>query len=211
MLAAAGLPILGRYLLLPAALLAVFCGAGAFGWRDLPPTTRGAGAGGAPRPCSVASSRSPPRRSTGSTDLRSAMDTQREILADLHAIAHDDRRCRPVAVPNHRPVPHLALWLDDRPGEIVIAPGPSRGAYIDPASERVARNFIARPTRPGGTRRRGAAGPRTRRSRATAPGCVDARLLKKVDRAPSVEVGLRGLPHLTDSGRATRMRPPVTA
>src|SRR5262249_50555134 len=35
-LAAAGLPILGRYLLLPAAILAVFCGAGAFGWLTLP-------------------------------------------------------------------------------------------------------------------------------------------------------------------------------
>src|SRR3954470_5808108 len=35
-LAVAGLPILGRYLLLPAALLAVFAGAGAFGWLKLP-------------------------------------------------------------------------------------------------------------------------------------------------------------------------------
>ena len=35
-LAAAGLPILGRYLLLPATLLAIFCGAGAFGWALLP-------------------------------------------------------------------------------------------------------------------------------------------------------------------------------
>ncbi len=35
-LAAAGLPILGRYLLLPAAILAIFCGAGAFGWLELP-------------------------------------------------------------------------------------------------------------------------------------------------------------------------------
>ena len=35
-LAAAGLPILGRYLLLPAAILAIFCGAGAFGWLQLP-------------------------------------------------------------------------------------------------------------------------------------------------------------------------------
>ena len=45
-LAAAGLPILGRYLLLPAALLAVFCGAGAFGWlRARRATTPGAAAG----------------------------------------------------------------------------------------------------------------------------------------------------------------------
>ena len=36
-LAAAGLPILGRYLLLPATLLAIFCGAGVFGWLQLPP------------------------------------------------------------------------------------------------------------------------------------------------------------------------------
>ena len=35
-LAAAGLPILGRYLLLPAAIGAILCGAGAFGWRTLP-------------------------------------------------------------------------------------------------------------------------------------------------------------------------------
>ena len=35
-LAAAGLPILGRYLLAPATILALFCGAGAFGWAELP-------------------------------------------------------------------------------------------------------------------------------------------------------------------------------
>ena len=35
-LAASGLPILGRYLLLPAAIGAILCGAGAFGWRSLP-------------------------------------------------------------------------------------------------------------------------------------------------------------------------------
>ena len=36
MLAAAGLPILGRYLLLPATIGAILCGAGAFGWMALP-------------------------------------------------------------------------------------------------------------------------------------------------------------------------------
>ena len=44
-LAAAGLPILGRYLLLPAALLAIFCGAGAFGWALLPRGDRAAALG----------------------------------------------------------------------------------------------------------------------------------------------------------------------
>ena len=35
-LAATGLPILGRYLLLPATIGAILCGAGAFGWMELP-------------------------------------------------------------------------------------------------------------------------------------------------------------------------------
>ena len=45
-LAAAGLPILGRYLLLPAAILAIFCGPGAFGWlRAVAAAIRGAACG----------------------------------------------------------------------------------------------------------------------------------------------------------------------
>jgi len=37
LLAVAGLPILGRYLLLPASIGAILCGAGVFGWRELEP------------------------------------------------------------------------------------------------------------------------------------------------------------------------------
>ncbi len=66
-LAAAGLPILGRYLLLPAALLAVFAGAGVFGWRTLAADHPGAPAGrSSARRSSSPSPSSPPPRSTGS-------------------------------------------------------------------------------------------------------------------------------------------------
>ena len=149
-LAAAGLPILGRYLLLPAALLAVFCGAGAFGWLRLAPghpwRARWAAIGGAILALFVAFA---PGQADRIADLRAAMGTQSEILADLHDIS-DQIPCRPVAVPNHRPVPHVALWTGIPPREIVSAQlgQPERGSYIDPANERVQRNFTLDPSDP---------------------------------------------------------------
>jgi hypothetical protein len=148
-LAAAGLPILGRYLLLPAALLAVFAGAGVFGWRTLgdhPWRTRWATIGAALIVAFVAFT---PSQVNRIENLRSSMHTQADILADLHAIS-DEIACEPVAVPNHRPVPHIALWTGIRPAEIVSAQleQPTRGSYIDPASERVERNFTLDPRDP---------------------------------------------------------------
>ena len=149
-LAAAGLPILGRYLLLPAALLAVFCGAGVFGWLALPRDhawrTRWAAIGGLVLASFVVFAPGQADRISG---LRASMGTQADILADLHAIS-DDVACRPVAVPNHRPVPHVALWTGIPPGEIVSAQleQPTRGTYIDPANERVLRNFTLDPRDP---------------------------------------------------------------
>ena len=149
-LAAAGLPILGRYLLLPAALLAVFCGAGAFGWLTLPREHAWRGRWGAIGVAVLGAFVAfAPGQASRISDLRASMGTQSEILADLHAITHDVS-CRPVAVPNHRPVPHVALWTGIAPEQIVSAQleRPGRGAYIDPASERVLRNFTLDPRDP---------------------------------------------------------------
>jgi hypothetical protein len=149
-LAAAGLPILGRYLLVPAAILAVFCGAGVFGWLRMPPDDRWRGRwaaiGGVVLVAFVVFA---PSQAGRISDLRASMGIQSEILADLHAIA-DEIRCEPVAVPNHRPVPHIALWADIPPGEIVSAQleRPATGVYLDPASERVERNFTLDPRDP---------------------------------------------------------------
>jgi hypothetical protein len=149
-LAAAGLPILGRYLLLPAALLAVFCGAGAFGWRALPddhPWRRRWAIIGAA--VLVAFAAFIPAQADRISDLRASMGTQQEILDDLHALT-GDFTCEPVAVPNHRPVPHIALWTGIPPGQIVSAQleQPTSGLYVDPASERVLRNFTLDPRDP---------------------------------------------------------------
>ena len=149
-LAAAGLPILGRYLLLPAALLAVFCGAGVFGWRQLPREhawrRRWAAIGAAVLAAFVAFA---PAQADRVSDLRSSMGTQEQILSDLHDLT-DDFTCEPVAVPNHRPVPHIALWTGIPPGQIISAQleQPTRGLFVDPASERVLRNFTLDPRDP---------------------------------------------------------------
>jgi hypothetical protein len=149
-LAVAGLPILGRYLLLPAALLAVFAGAGAFGWTQLahdhPWRRRWAAIGAA---AIVLFAVFTPSQASRIQSLHRAMATQSDILADLHSIT-DDFTCEPVAVPNHRPVPHIALWTGIPPSRIVSAQlqRPTHGVYVDPATPRVERNFTLDPHDP---------------------------------------------------------------
>ncbi len=150
LLAASGLPILGRYLLLPATIGAILCGAGAFGWMALP---RGD------------SRRTPwawfglltillliaftPAQVDRIDALRGALSRQAAIQDDLRALVRRppglvSASCRPVGVPNHRPIPLLALWLDVAPGDVVsLQRGPiARGAYVRPATADVARDYI---------------------------------------------------------------------
>jgi hypothetical protein len=146
-LATAGLPILGRYLLGPAVILAIFAGAGAFGWRELPKghpwRRRWAWFGAATLVALIAFI---PAQANRIGDLRDALRIQDGIQDDLHAIA-DKLPCLPATVPNHRPVPLLALWLDVDPKRIVVAQEhrPTTGTYVVPASARVARQYILDP------------------------------------------------------------------
>lgn len=154
-LAAAGLPAIGRYLLLPAAILAVFCGAGALGWTGL------AREDSRRRPWMAFGAlvvvlllAFAPKQVDRLDSLRDSIALQEEIRDDLGALADraelESGRCRPVGVPNHRAVPLLALRLDRPPEEIVSAQlrRLERGAYFDPATARVERNFILDPRDP---------------------------------------------------------------
>ena len=146
-LAAAGLPILGRYLLAPATILALFCGAGAFGWaelpRDHPWRQRWAWFGALTLVGLLAFI---PAQVNRIGDLRDALRIQDGIQDDLHALT-PRMRCTPVTVPNHRPVPLLALWLDVAPQRIAVAQErpPRSGTYVVPSSARVARQYILDP------------------------------------------------------------------
>jgi hypothetical protein len=153
-LAAAGLPILGRYLLLPSAILAVFAGGGVFGWLEV--------ARGDRRRtqwarfaaiCIVALIVFTPAQVGRIRDLRHALAIQDGIQDDLAALVRAGGfapPCRTVAVPNHRPVPLLALWLDTPPQRIVSAleQTPHAGVYVRPATAAVARDYILDPRDP---------------------------------------------------------------
>jgi hypothetical protein len=152
-LAAAGLPILGRYLLLPAAILAIFCGAGAFGWAELDRGDRWR------RPWAwfglatiVVLFAFTPAQVARIGALQRALERQDRIQSDLAALARGPhpairRSCVPITVPNHRPVPVLALWLDLRPRAIVDAQErrPPRGTWITPANAAAAKDYVLDP------------------------------------------------------------------
>ena len=66
-------------------------------------------------------------------------------------------RCGPVGVPNHAPVPLLALYLKTSPANIVSASENaagtrtkpiSSGVYVDPASKEVEEDYVLDPRDP---------------------------------------------------------------
>ena len=145
-LAAAGLPIITRYVLLPGALLSIFAGAGVFGWLDLrrgsPQRTWWARFGALALVVLLAFVPSQARRIDR---LAIALSRQEAIQGDLARVVRDGIPCDPLAVPNRRPIPLLALWLEIEPGEVVdaqTAAVPSRGTYLVPRTPRVAHDYI---------------------------------------------------------------------
>src|SRR5262249_26096506 len=78
---------------------------------------------------------------------------QQHIEGDLLALVGDHAitlRCGPVGVPNHAPIPLLALYLKASPADVVSAqPGHiSRGVYVDPASKQVEAEYVLDPRDP---------------------------------------------------------------
>ena len=138
--AAAGLSINTRYAFPAAALLCVFCGAGAFGWTQLAPDERSrrwwmlAGAA----ILAALAAYVPAQYRSAHREL-DKLGRQQRIQSDLLALV-DARalslRCGPIGVPNHAPIPLLALYLKTGPGRVVSAQvsAISSGQYVDPAS-----------------------------------------------------------------------------
>jgi hypothetical protein len=147
-LAAAGLPIITRYAFVIAAIGAVLCGAGAFGWAEVcrePWRRRWALVGAAVLVLFAVFAPSQARRLGRTTD---AIAAQQGIRDDLYALL--DRSAPPagpVAVANHRLVPLVALATGRDPGEVVTPPHPA-GSFIGPANATVARRFILDPRDP---------------------------------------------------------------
>lgn len=162
LLAGAGLPIITRYLLLLSVLLALLAAVALVGFARLAPgdgLRRGAYA------AAIVTATLFVAFGPGQIDridrLRTAISAQTQILTDLRdlnepgvlatAVHSGDRAptpCQPIAVPNQRAVPQLALWLDLLPLQIQVTQqggNPSIGTYFRPASAAVARRFVLDP------------------------------------------------------------------
>jgi len=154
LLAAAGLSINTRYAFPAAAVLCVFCGAGVFGWTQLerarPARRWWALAGALVLVALVAYAPSQYRAGDGEIDkLARQQQAQGDLLAlvDDHAL---NLRCGPVGVPNHAPIPLLALYLKTSPARIVSAQVAQIGSgqYLGPASRAVEESYVLDPHDP---------------------------------------------------------------
>jgi hypothetical protein len=143
-LAAAGLPIITRYLLLTATLLAIFAGAGAFGWLDLRPGRERTWWARFAAVALVVLLAFVPSQAQRIQRLGDALARQQAIQGRLGDLVGSRAPIEPVAVPNRRPIPLLALWLELDPRAIRNAQDgvPAHGSYFVPATARVARDFI---------------------------------------------------------------------
>lgn len=146
-LAAAGLPILGRYLLLPAAVGALFAAVGVLGWLVLDPSDprrRPWQAFGAL--CAVVFVLFAPGQVDRITGLRDALRIQSTIQADLADLLRDGvpAGCDGLTVPNRRPIPLLALWLDREPQTLTSTQdgASAPGVVLAPANPQIARDYI---------------------------------------------------------------------
>jgi hypothetical protein len=146
--ATAGLPINTRYAFLGAAVLCLFCGAGVCGWTQLPAGDRRRRpwmAGGAVVAVALVAYAPAQYRSLHSE--LDALARQQTIQRDLVALVRSDAvslRCGAVGVPNHRPIPLLALELVTSPAAVVSAQVRTlaRGTYLQPATRKVEENYI---------------------------------------------------------------------
>ena len=146
--ATVGLPINTRYAFLAAAFGCLFCGAAVFGWMKLSPRDRRRrpwmAAGALVALALIATV--PSQYRTAHREL-GKLATQERIEGDLEALVGSgavNLRCGPVGVPNHAPIPLLALYLRTSPARIRSAQTGhiASGVYVDPASEEVERDYI---------------------------------------------------------------------
>jgi hypothetical protein len=146
--ASLGLPINSRYAFLASAILCIFFGAGIFGWLLL---ARGdsrrrwwAAAGALVLALLVAYAPAQYHSAHGQLD---ELARENRIEDDLLALVRShaiNLRCGPVGVPNHAPVPLLALYLETSPRSIVSLQSGhiDSGVYVDPANKEVEEDYV---------------------------------------------------------------------
>ncbi len=145
---AVGLPLDTRYAFLASAILCVFCGAGVFGWTQLKledPRRRWWMLTGLVVLLGLIAYM--PSQYESAHHQLGKLERQQQIEGDLVALVKDGAivaGCGDVGVPNHAPIPLLALYLKVGPKQVVSAAEESitTGTYLDPATKEVEENYI---------------------------------------------------------------------
>jgi hypothetical protein len=149
-----GLPINTRYAFLAAAVLCIFCGAAAFGWRTLERDDGRRrlwiGLGALVLVGLIATAPSQYRAAERELGKLARQETLEDDLVALVGANGINLRCGPVGVPNHAPIPLLALYLKTSPANVHSAQveSVSTGVYVDPASVEVERDYVLDPRDP---------------------------------------------------------------
>jgi hypothetical protein len=163
LLALGGLAVITRYLLLTGTIVSIFCAVAVFGWMLLERGDRWRGRWiAAATIVAVLLIAFIPAQAGRLDDLQAKIAEQDRIQADLHELTDSGLfapDCAPVSVPNTRPVPMLALWLDRPPSEILpgmredegeLVPTENLdGYFLEPASPQVEEQFQLDPNDPG--------------------------------------------------------------
>lgn len=146
-LAAGGLPIRTRYLMLTACILAVFAGAGLFGWMTVEDRRHRRWWAWLSAVALLAVIVTAPSQVDRIRSLRAALSTQVGIQDSLGE-AVERAPCESYVVPNRRPVPLVALWRDVTPGSVAVAQDgfPATGSYVFPRTPDVAHDYILDPS-----------------------------------------------------------------
>jgi hypothetical protein len=152
-LAASGLPVLQRFLFLPAALACLFAAVAALGWRALPRRDplrapwRSAGV-----VLLVVMAAFVPADLERIADMRARVNAEDRLHRELQGLVRRPAarvalaRCRTVHVPTGQPIPSLALWIGLRPRRFSAdLRSPEPGALLTPRTPSAEALLIGRP------------------------------------------------------------------
>ncbi|MGZ8633737.1 MAG: hypothetical protein ACXWZZ_07760 [Solirubrobacteraceae bacterium] len=168
----ADLPLLIRYLLVPAVMLCLFCGLLAFGWTVVPRGDRAWRAWvAAGLVCLVAVAAYAPRQVRALRNAREQAVATASIQDDLRRIADTPAfrsaaaRCPTLSVPDDRPRALLVFWLARSPQSITVARTPAHGLVLAYATSEQAQRYALTPLLPpAGSAARPAGGRRVARN-----------------------------------------------
>ena len=158
-----GLPLIGRYVRTPSALLAVFAGLALTGWARLAPSRERFWWGIVALVLLAGNLAYLPRTTEMLSGVHDRRDRESKFYGDLRSLARDPAtraafaRCPVVSTADHRPIPYLRWWLKGDPGSVGTVEkhaSPLAGLLLVPRSRPLTRRFygedLPRVRPPGG-------------------------------------------------------------